>query len=379
MDDIETVDAVGGGPVTQVTHDDMQVESNSESEKEMKENFGSEEKSKDSDPEPTEEEKASEAAAELGKRGGKATAEKRAAEEESKEEPAVDEGQAEEEESPSEKAIKALEEQEEDKAKRHEGQPKFDPRARVQEATRKLADERDRNRALEDRLARLEARAGGAPEPVAEAAPEKPVPQGFATYEEYVEALTDWKTDEKIKVLTEKAQKRAAIDAQTASTVDKVTRFNERITEATQADPQMLEKVDPEILEMRPTFLLPPNIPPQAENDIAQALFVSKHSAALMMHLSQNPTELRELRSLPDTAAVMLAMGALEARVTGQPTPAPTPKPAPGPVAVSQAKPPVRPISGSPQRTEEDVDDDTPLDEHIRIMNARDNRARRGR
>jgi hypothetical protein len=141
----------------------------------------------------------------------------------------------------------------------------------------------------------------------------------------------------------------------------------------------MLEKVAPEILEMRPTFLLPPNIPPQAENDIAQALFVSKHSAALMMHLSQNPAELRDLRALPDTAAVMLAMGALEARVTGQPTLAPTPKPAPGPVAVSQAKPPVRPISGSPQRAEEDVDDDTSLDEHIRIMNARDNRARRGR
>jgi hypothetical protein len=267
---------------------------------------------------------------------------------------------------------------EEDKAKKHEGQPKFDPRARVQEATRKLAEERDRNRALEERLARLERAQGVSGEPaVPEPAPEKPVPQGFATYEEYVEALTDWKTDEKIKVLTEKAQKRAAIDEQAASAVEKVTRFNERITEATQADPQLLERVDPEILEMRPTFLLPPNVPPQADNDIAQALFVSKHSPALMMHLSQNPSELRELRSLPDTAAVMLAMGALEARVTGQPTPAPGPTPVPAPV--SQAKPPVRPIAPSPPRAEEDVDDDTPLDEHIRIMNARENRARRGR
>jgi hypothetical protein len=78
MEDLETVDAVGGGPVTQVTHDDMQVESNSESAEEMKENFGAEERPKDSEPEPTEEEKASEAAAELGKRGGEASAKKRA-------------------------------------------------------------------------------------------------------------------------------------------------------------------------------------------------------------------------------------------------------------------------------------------------------------
>ena len=79
---MEDTDTVGGGPLTQVTRDDLTVVSNNESEKDMKDNFEAEEKPKDTDPEPTEDEKASEASKELGKRGVEAAAKARAEKEE---------------------------------------------------------------------------------------------------------------------------------------------------------------------------------------------------------------------------------------------------------------------------------------------------------
>jgi hypothetical protein len=380
--DAET-DVVGGGPVTQVETDDLEVESNSESAKEMTENFNAEE---GGEPEPTDEEKASEAAKELGKRGGEAAAKARAdrdkedeSEKTAKEDAAAD------------KALRDAGIEPEDKAKKHEGQPKFDPRARVQEATRKLAEERDRNRALEERLARLEARAQGlAPEPgipqtpPAEEPPPMPVLNNYENHEDWVRDIAAWQAEratekvvaKKLEELKKSEAQQAEIRAQADQALRRVQVFNERIESATAADPQFFDKVDPQLFALRPTFLLPPNQPPLAENDLAQAIVESKRSSELLIHLTAHPEVVQEILALPDSGAVRQAMGALEAMVAGPPAPAKQPA---AEAPMSEAKPPVRPLGGSPQVPEEDVSDDTPLDDHIRIMNAREARARRGR
>lgn len=369
MEDTQT-DVTGEQSGGETVHDDMQVLSNNESAKDMKENFATEEAPKDKTPEDAEAEKRTEAAKELGKAGGKAAAEKRA----EKELEATETGEDEPEEvvaAPEETPAEAEEEL------KHRGQPKFDPKAKVQQATQRLAEERRRNEALEERLARLEAPKAAPEAPAQPTEALRPRKELYASDEDYIEALVDWKADHKIREIRTQDQEQAKQQAAVNSVVTRIDGFNERVAVAAQADPEMLDKVDPGLLGMTPSFLLPPDQVPTADSDIAQGIIESEHSAKLLVHLSDHPEELQKLRHLNDTNAVVRAIGRLEAKVSAAPKPAPAPAPKPAPV--SAAAPPVKPIDGSPQYAEETADEDTPFDEYVRIANARDQRARRGK
>ena len=373
MADMEAV----GTELTEVTDDGMSVTSNSETEEEMKENFASEEKPLDGDPKEAEKKKRSKAAAELGKAGGEASAKARAEAAESTEDEELVEVGAEEEEAPEAKEDESEEDETEAAAPpEKKGNPRHDARARVMEATRQLKEERERREALEARLAAIEAKEAPVKAPPVN---EKPTPEAFPTYEEYVEALTEWKAEEILKKRERASAEEAAKQRHVDMVQSKVGLFNERLAEARQSDPELLERIDPDLLGLQPTFLLPPGTRPGPENDIAQAILESEHTSALLLHLSAHPEEMVRLSGLPDSFAVARAMGVLEAKVTGEvPAPRPGLKPTPAPT-YSQAKPPVRPVNGSPQYSEEEVTDDMDLDTHIRILNTRDARARRGR
>jgi len=351
-------EVVGSGPLTQVTHDDMTVVSNSESAEDMSANFKTEPRPKDGEPEDPkvkEEKERKAAAVKLGKAGGEAAAKARSERETADEVPETPEG--------------------EEKL----GKPRHDARARVMEATRKLAEERKARQALEDRLARLEAERG---QPAKEATSKpsgdgKPQPDQFESYEEFVEALADWKTDRKVEKLTREAEERQANVSHAQGILQRVDGFRERIEKVAEADPEFTDKVDGRLLEITPTFMLHPNQAPSAASDVAQAIIESDNSGALLLHLSEHPEDMSRIIRLPDSFAVFRAIGALEARLTSEPAPkveAKRPEP-----SVSKAAPPVRPVHGTPSYSEEDVDEDTDLDTHIRILNAREERTRRGR
>lgn len=366
-------DVVGG----QVTHDDMTVESNNESEKDMRDNFAAEPKPKDGDLEDQEGAKAKEdaekrsaAAKELGKAGGEAAA--KAKKEAEKVEPdgkaAPDKGKAE----------PSKDEPGEDK--KPLGHRREDPRTRVMQATQKLKEERERNDALEARLARVEAGQkppGDTPKPSGD---EEPQQDQFQTWEEYQNARTDWRVDhgidKKVEKLTAQQREEQEEGHKLEAVRQKAQEFYGRLDEALQADPEFYNRVDQGLVQVTPSFLLRKDQPPSAESDVMQAIVDSEHAAALLLHLSEHPDEMDKLRTMPDTHSVFRAMGRLESKVGGEPAPKAEPKPEDKPV--SQAKPPVRPLTGSPQHSEEDVGDDSSLEDHIRIYNARDARARRG-
>ncbi len=360
------------GAIATVVHDDFVVSSNTESEKQMRENFESEAKSpdgKDEDPKEAEKKKRSEAAAELGKAGGEATAKARAEADKDKEpDKAVPKVEA-----------KPKEEKADEPDKDKEGDPRLSARARVMEATRKAADEKRAREKLEARLAKLEAerepsKREAKPAPIGD---EKPTPDKYETYEEYVEALSDYKVEQRVKKLTAEAEVRQQAETHTQGIVKRVETFNERLTKAEKDDPGLLGKVDPRLLELTPTFLLPPNQGPTAASDIAQAVLESEQSPVLLLHLSEHPDEMQRLLRLPDSYAVARAIGALEARLSDGAPKAEEKKEKEEPV--SQARPPVKPVSGSPQVGDDEPGEDASLDDHIRIYNARDAKARRGR
>jgi len=371
------VHTVGDGGLSQVTHDGLTVVSNSETADEMKENLEAEPKPLDGEPEdPKEAEKkrVSKAAAELGKKGGEAAAKARAEKDDLAEEP-----EEKAEAKPEEKKGEAKEEAKDEKDERKQGLSKQDARARVMEATRAAAEARKAREAaearaeeLEARIARLEAERT---KPAGEARPAagkgtKPTPEKFETYEEYVEALTDWRVEERVQKLTREAeiQKEATRFADRIGTT--VQTFNDRFMKAAEADPELMRRVDPNLLNLKPTFTLPPGTPARAENDIAQAIVESERPAELMLHFSEHPEDYERLLKSRDTYQVVRAVGALEAKLErGE---------RPGSViadTVSKAKPPVRPIPASPQYSD-DLSDDMDFDEYVRVANARERRRR---
>lgn len=268
----------------------------------------------------------------------------------------------------------APEEKPEDKPE-NLGKPRDDPRARVMAATRKLADERERNRVLEAQLE--EARRGTAPpaEEPAPGEPAEPVVGDFATYEEFVKASGEWAAEQKYNKLMKERDTQTATDEHVTRVLDTVDTFNARLEAAKASDPDILDKVDPKILEMYPTFMLPPNVAPGPENAIAEAMLRSTKAPALMVHFTEHPEEMDALAKLPDTYSIFEAVGALGERLGAT---APVAEPEPEPAPASKAKPPPPIVSSSPQpEADEEPPDDMPFDEHMRVMNARDARNRR--
>jgi hypothetical protein len=186
--------------------------------------------------------------------------------------------------------------------------------------------------------------------------------------------------------LKAETQRETQLQQATREFMGKVETFNDRLEAAAAKNPDLYDKINPDLVGMTPTDMLPPfnrnvpisasNHPPGPDNDIAQSIVESENPLELMVYLSENPDELTKLQRMPSARAIALRMGTLSARLERESTPAPK---AVVPSEPSKAKPPVTPVSGSAQHTEEDVTDDMSLEEHIRIMNARDMRARRAR
>ncbi len=374
---------------TATTDDGLSVETTGETSEEMKANFASEPKPLDGSEDPKAEKKTrSEAAAELGKAGGEATAKARA----EKDDLEVDaEGKPVEVEpektEPEAKEATAKAEPEPEKTEPEKGDelgadPRTSAQARVKQATKKLAEERDRNDALEARMDAMEA--GQAPQRAEVAqAPEKPVRAQFVAGVdgdgEFIEALTDFKTEEKIQRLQVESEKQAKVEHAKAVAIRRADTFNERLEVERASDPEILTRVDQKILDTTPSSLLHPDQQQGPPNDILQAVFDSKHPAALMVYLTEHSEELDQIVGLSDTFSIFRAVAELDLRLTSESVkPASIPK-EPSEPPVSSAKPPVKPVSGSAQHSEEEVSEDDDLDTHIRIYDAKDERARRGR
>jgi hypothetical protein len=329
-------------------------------------NSGISEAQLERDLKPKSDDAASRAGSELGKRGGKAAAEKRAAEKsdlkaeqtEPDDKPEPVEAKAEPEEKSEAKAEEPEKPPEEKK-----GDPRHDPKARMLEATRKeaeakraLAAEREARTALEARLEALERSGKPAPAEQPKRDPDaKPTPDGFDSYEEYLDARD--------------AYNRKSWEAETrqrsqAEQVDRaIGEQKRRFAEVTVPN---LEKYSEEVLSLQTEFQIPEGAKPTGANWIANELFFSPESApTLMLHLTEHPEELQRIAALTSPRAVSREMAKIEARLE-----AATTATSPEREDVSRAAPPVRPVTGKPYVTESDEwKPGMNLDDYSRIWN----------
>ena len=333
-----------------VSGDEFEVSSNVESADDIKKNFAAEK---------TDETR--EAAAKLGKAGGEASAKARAEKAEEKE-PAKPEAKP-----------------EEDKP----GNPRHDARARVMQATREAAEAKREAAALKAELEKLRTAPA---KPEAEAKPArdpnaKPTSDQFDTYEEYVEAVADWKTEQKLAKAEEARQQREHAERYAAAVTQHMGNFRQKIGKDQET---LLSQADPDLLEAKPTFMLPPGTPPGPENAIADEIMSSEHPTELILYLSEHQEDVNRLLGLPSSYAIARAIGAIEAKLplNGNGAEKPEVKPEKKAEApVSKAAPPVKPVTGSAQVSgDEELDpEEVDFDRWVSVQNARDARARRGR
>lgn len=361
------------GTATSVVHDGFQVSSSEETPDEIRANLESEETPldvEDADPEKAEAKRVSKAASDLGKKGAAALAAKRAEEAKAK---------------PAEKDDDAVEDDDDlDLGKKAKAGSGNDLRERLKETTRaaaehkrELAAERAERQRLAAELAELKAPKR---EPV-KAEPAKaestksdgaPKQSDYEDYGDFVIAAAKWAAED-----THKARDKDRSERERTAKIDKdihewKSGFSTRIQERVKAEPDFLSKLSEDVRALKPIYnAIRDGEPVTAKNYVADRLISSKRAPDLALYLSANKGELDRLAALHTTEDVLYEMAKIEATLDSRSSAANTGSSTPS--GASKAKPPVKPVTGSPHAADSfDVDDDTPFEEHFKRMNGRD-------
>ncbi len=320
------------------------------------------------EPKPADQEKVTEAARELGKRGGEAAA--KAREEKAKEpEKEAKSGEAKPAEKVPEKAPEKGKEAEPPEPGK-KGDPRHDPEARVRVATQQAAEARRhfeeaqaRAEELAERLERLEKRLPPEPKSEAEARPQgKPTPDQFDNYEEFAEALTDWKLEQRLAEREQAQQRQTFETAQDARIQKHVSGFRERMGKAIQADPEFIQRIDPRLLELQTSFQAHAAGNGIGPGEVLADLYTaSEHGPEILLHLTEHPEEVVRLIRCEDPVSLAREFGKIEARMAKADGEPPPPKP-----TASKAPPPLTPVGTSATETEPDIFGEISFDEFRR-------------
>jgi hypothetical protein len=208
----------------------------------------------------------------------------------------------------------------------------------------------------------------------------------YKTYPEFIEALQDWKLEQRDAQQAIETQRRESAQRHESH----ATKFSERIQKAEEADPQYWSKISPAVANLTPSTAYDPADVRRAREaayrgdptarsflssiELADLIFDSDSSTDLMAHFSANDHDLQRLSTLPPKL-IAREIGRLEASFS-RPAAADS-GPAPTRV-ISSAPAPIKPVGtsaspGDPNPLEDDLD----MDEHIRVMNARDRKKAR--
>lgn len=187
----------------------------------------------------------------------------------------------------------------------------------------------------EGRIQPGNAPAAPAPAPAANA---KPVKESFQNYDEYVEALTDWKADTKVQAALEgvnsRIEKRES--QQTAAQIQQNRAKN--WTERSAATREILTDFDDVLAAAEGATI---------DAHVAELLEDSPHGPALAYKLAKDPALLEKLNKLSASAAAK-EFGKMEAVFDGAQTNAPAPGPASN--ASKAPKPPTARTGGAPSQ-----------------------------
>jgi len=181
----------------------------------------------------------------------------------------------------------------------------------------------------------------------------KPRPEDFEdkTTAEYLEALTDWKADQKLREYESRQQ---AKQRETAEQEQQRTSA-EKFASTIQAGREAFEDFD-EAIES----LSNPAIP--ITKELVEALITSENGAALMYHLATHQEDIARIAKLPAMAAAR-ELGKLEARIAGEKPAAEAEEEAPPKPIAKAPPPPPTPIKRAARVDDGELRDDLPPEE----------------
>lgn len=173
----------------------------------------------------------------------------------------------------------------------------------------------------------------------------KPSPDDFDTHAEYVEALTDWKVEEKARALEEKTRK-TALQTQQEKLLEAHTERVKSFAEKTKDFQDVLENVD--------------DIPVSAT--VQELIVTSDNGPELMYELAKNRDEFERISKLSPLAAAR-EIGRIETKLQKASSEVETPKP-----KITKAPKPIEPVgSGKGTIAKTIYDPNLPFTEYERI------------
>ena len=193
---------------------------------------------------------------------------------------------------------------------------------------------------LQARLERLEQMAGGKPAAPAHAEPApaaKPALENFDTYEEYTEALVEWKANERLAAHVAEQRKAAQEREQAEREKTRATTFQER-AKAAAAKYADFEKV-----------AFSDDVP--ASETMRDIILDSENGPEIAYFLGKNPAEAERIAQLSPLAAAR-ELGRIEAKLATADVPKPQPR-------VTRAPEPIRPVTPAARTRSFDLNDDS--------------------
>lgn len=166
--------------------------------------------------------------------------------------------------------------------------------------------------------------------------PEKPTPEKFETYDAYIEALTDWKADEKV---------RTAFDARDKASAEKATAEQRASTWAERKAAFAKEMPDNDaVMEASEVPIA---------GHVAESLLESEEGPRIARHLNDHPEIAEKLNAMTATQAAReigrleVALKPASSATPSTPAPEVEATPAPAEKRATKAPPPVKPIAQS--------------------------------
>lgn len=207
-----------------------------------------------------------------------------------------------------------------------------------------------RREATELKRQLLEAQQGGKPQPVEEKpkteevkASPKPVQENYSTWEEFSEALTDWKVEEKLRKIEAEKSAQAVKDAQAKAQSTAIDKWNESIEEAK-------ERYDDFEDVVGKSSLIP--------NEVAVAITRMKNGTDVAYYLGKHPEVCKKLMKMGNEGDILSALtevGGISREL--MPTEEGEEEGEVVPKVTTRAKTPPRPVAGSSTRSSVPVDE----------------------
>jgi len=163
-----------------------------------------------------------------------------------------------------------------------------------------------------------------------------------ASLEDYIDARQDWREANRTRAAAAQRQETERAQSHQAT----VEKARERVAAAIAADPTFETKLAPELLTIPTREMAIANRQiPLAENDFASEIAKSEYFPQILLHVSEHPEVLTQIRGLENRKAVVKFVAKLETRFEKAAETAPV---VPAPKTISSAPNPGTPLGTRP-------------------------------